>query len=901
MRKWSKFLVIFIVGVIGLTLLITLNPTKPSEVPPQLNTCPTSTTLSSSSSIFSEITTDGLASYLEIQIPETAINVSGIKITQTVGTVPTILAKDEKGTTCYYENASGISKETTFYFTRPATYTVQYVVGENVKTERCTFSPEINFLVVNTLFTTKDGGQTKSNITSANNKFFFTTAGALTIPQDSHGLYTLSASIPACMSNIPENAFGTVTYKLTSNSGHTELTQDVTIITTAFDINFASKSTPLNKNNYLFNNGYVFNSGLEFSIEINGDATNITTNSALTTNDKLYIFNTLNFQLKCDERNATNTAVSSTKIIDLVEPTISPVLVYELNTTDHTIYTIITNIKNSNTALDAFTNNIPQFKILTKVPVNEQNNYIFSIVLGQIEKSATNNYLAGVLNGYIPQDTTIYFPFSAIRIFYNGYENLSNELVYKSTSGAQGTINKGMAYADLTASNENRSTITLCNQTLSFDESYMFTFNIKSYKPSGSDDTKDFKAMLKNRMYYNGSTLLNDNLGDHKNEIKFPINSFKYIVPNNYSQDFIPMYIRVTYNGTVFDNIYNLTDSDIVEFSESGKYTIEFYNVPNYEFIKQNYVADDKDASIWYYYNLQFTIAGPSIYASTLDRSGKTITLSNNMYTQNAVDINVGMNENQQMIVYKNGEEYARRDASMDFTLSDIGTWKVNIIDAENNVLKSLTFTIADTVYQGFSINNQEEYAKLVVGTQISNMPVIYSPMEESNAYHLTYAGTYKIDIDAKEILPFTVDGAKTSAHTINSNSIVLSVQKSYFSLFFANGKAGSRTSTKVIVSSVGGVQLQSLEVYRNNKLIKTFTAEELADFDTIVENNRSFSDNGIYTFKLTDKFGNTYEAQMEKYYKVNVALIFLILLAIVGVIMLIVFIIKSRHKIKVK
>ena len=157
------------------------------------------------------------------------------------------------------------------------------------------------------------------------------------------------------------------------------------------------------------------------------------------------------------------------------------------------------------------------------------------------------------------------------------------------------------------------------------------------------------------------------------------------------------------------------------------------------------------------------------------------------------------------------------------------------------------------------------------------------------------------IEIDAKENLNFNLNGVSTYAYTINSNSFYIRIQKSYFTLNFATGSKGSRISENVIVSSVGGVQLQSLEVYRNNKLIETYTADQLSNWAAVLESSRSFGDNGTYTFKLTDKFGNTYESQIEKYYKVNVALIVLILILIALVIVMVVTIIKARHKIKVK
>lgn len=899
MKKTSKFLMIFVVGILGIFLGAVFLAPKTSESPnPDFGTPTATTSLATQSSIFKEITNDGLASYLEITIPEVSNNLSSIKITQTIGSVATTPSKDEKGNTCYYSNALGATKPPTFYFTRPATYTVQYVVGssETVVSETCTFSPSINTKILGNVYTSKDNGETKSNLVSANSNALILSDGELFIPQDSHGLYSVSAYIdesPATsfLNIIPENSFGTISYKITSNNGHTSLTQNVIILTADFSIEFLKNNSKLNKDDFLYNNGYVFNSDIDFEITIDETATSIETNNTLTTDEKLAIFDLLDFKLECRIKDDMNISVISTETVQIEEPTTSPILSHHLDAVDHTIYKIVTTVKDPNNSNHTYSNNLLNFKIITKVPQNDLGTNLFSIVLEQMPYASTNDYLDEIFNKYLPEGSIIYYPTNHVRLYYHGYSTTTTRLAY-STS-----VTPSVSYLEQGKEHDfsdNGSTVTIKNETLSFDDFFTFSFTIQTY----SNSSNFIDTMLRNHMYYNSSTPLNDDHSDCENTIQTPINNFKYKVPNNYSTDCIPLHIRVTHNGTSFDDISTFASNDELLFTAYGDYTIEFYNLPNYEFLMRNI---NSLSETYYYYKLDFVIAGPSIHASSTDSDGNTLTLSNRMYTQNKANVKVSLNAGQQMVIYLNGNEYARRDASIDFSLSTIGTWKISIIDAENNELKSLIFTIADDVYQGFSINNYEEFENLSVGTQISSMPVIYSPIEEASAYHLTHEGTYKIKIDAKETLSFFVNGTHATAYTINSNSIVIQIQKSYFTLSFSNGPSGTRTSTKVIVSDVAGVELQTLEVYRNNKLVKTFTAEELADWETITEANKSFSDNGTYTFKLTDKFGNTYEAQMRKYYKVNVALIFLILIAIAGLVVLFITIIKARHKIKVK
>jgi len=328
---------------------------------------------------------------------------------------------------------------------------------------------------------------------------------------------------------------------------------------------------------------------------------------------------------------------------------------------------------------------------------------------------------------------------------------------------------------------------------------------------------------------------------------------------------------------------------------------LEFYNLPNYDFVSQNLQSWGENGSTNYYYKLDFTIAGPSIRVTTTGVNNKDLTVSNNMYTQNSANCDISIQNGQYFVVYKNGIEYASRTESLNFTLNETGTWKIVIFNSDGIEIKNLAFTIVEKIYQGFSINEQIEYLNLTVSKQLTSMPVTYQELDQSTAYHLTQEGTYKIEIDSKENLNFNLNGKSTYAYTVNSNSFVINITKSYFRFAFASGSNGARISEKVVVSSVGGVQLQKLEVFRNGKFVKEFSADQLQDWETVIETSRTFNDNGTYTFRLTDKFGNTYETQIEKYYKVNVALIFLILIIVALIVVLIVTVIKSRHKIKVK
>lgn len=896
-----------LVTMVGIGLFS--EPTTIAETPPE-TVLTSSTSLKSQSSIFREVTTDGLASYLEININESASSVKTIKIIQTIGSTSQVLTTDETGKECYYLNSLSVNKNTTFYFTRPATYTVLYIrSSDNTRVqESCTFKPELNIdIIKNNIYTTNDGGLTKNTVATTEDKIIFTVPGTVVLPKDSLNLYTISASTDNVHNDdllhaIPENKFGNVLYTISSKNMVTQLSLECIVLTTEFEIQFSNtEGDLLDKEDYAYLDGYVFNESVNLHIEIKDTATDLQSN-VLPETAKVEIFNLIGFSLNEAVRNETNTATSFTTSSIIDHPEESPKLEIELLDADHVIYTVNTNILGS-TQNAEYKNNIPAVKIITKVPINEQGIPVFSIVLGQDSNYRHNDYLESILNGYLKDETIVYYSTVGIRIFYNGDAMNSGSISYTFNS-SPGSIStsKDFFHND---SIDGTADMRIFNSTLSFEQFYTFPFTMKGYKANNQTFSS---AMLNQQMKYNDLYYVVDDFGDVYNSINFPINSFKYIVPSNYETDCIPTHLRVTHNGTTYDDIHKLSNSDEIEFDNYGNYVLEFYNLPSYDFIVNNLQQWSISAAAKnYYYKLEFTITGPSISATSANDNNKNLTVSNNMYIQNSVNCDVNIQQGQKFVVYKNGNEYASREESLNFTLNEIGTWKIAIYNADGVIIKALTFTIVDKIYQGFSINEQIEYLNLTVYKQITSMPVTYQKLDSSTAYHLTQAGTYKIEIDAKENLNFNLKrksdltAENTYAYTINSNSFIIEIVKSYFSLDFASGSNGARISEKIVVSSVGGVQLQKLEVLKNGKSIKEFSADQLKDWEAVIEASRTFNDNGTYTFRLTDKFGNTYETQIEKYYKVNVALIFLILIIVALIVVLIVTVIKSRHKIKVK
>lgn len=903
MKRIFKCSLLFLFGaIIALSATFFVNNTKKETEAPILlsDAITTSASLTTNSEIFSEIKTDGLASYLKISIPfALSTDVKTIVIKQTIGGNTNILTTDEVGTTCSYKNNSS-TKILDFYFTRPATYSVYYKTSTTEVNESCDFEPTINTSVVENLRISPDGGQTYNNVKTFGNNFFILNSGEISLPNDSKNLYFFEAESkgtdsPNLLTNIPDNACGTVKYIIKASNLHTRIELNIIVLTTKFSTEFYTLDTGslINKTDYYFlSSGYCFNEGVKFITQTDANATDLI-GTSLTENEIKTIFNYIQFAVEKVDRDETNTNSSGAEIIPIRKTTETSIS-YEFEETDHSIYTITAYLGNQSST-NLYSNNICKFKIITKIPINEQNSYIFSAILGQGEQNTTNNYIDGVLNGYLRKNSVIYYSASAVRVFNNGYLSTNSKLKY-THNGNDYYIEKGYNKDFTTDSSnaqaqtiQNGDSVRFSNDTLSFNNFFSFSVILKTY----SSGYNFRNQMVNSQMYINNNQPVSAAPGENK-VISENVTTFKYVVPTTYSTHGIPLHLKVTYNGTEFEDLITFSDDDIIEFFDYGSYLLEFYTIPSFSFLKANlsYLGPTL-----YYYSVEFNIAGPSIYAET--NESKPTTISNNMYTQSSVNCTVNLNPGQKFIAYKNNEVYNTLEESLEFSISDIGTWKIDIVDASGNIIKSLTFTIMDRLYQGFSINTQDEYESLKIFKKISLKPVILEALPEKSSYHILDAGNYRMIMNTKENLPFKLNGTQTSTFTITECQIDFDIAKSYFNIVFVEAKAGSRVSKAIEISAVNGIELQSMEVYKNDKLIQTFTAEQVQNWGTVLD--KTFNDNGTYTFKLTDKFGNTYETQIEKYYKVNVALVFLILIILSTIIALVVIIVKSRHKIKVK
>lgn len=374
---------------------------------------------------------------------------------------------------------------------------------------------------------------------------------------------------------------------------------------------------------------------------------------------------------------------------------------------------------------------------------------------------------------------------------------------------------------------------------------------------------------------------------------------------------------KIFWDSNSFENFYELQAYDKIEFFEPGLYIVELYTFPTHEFA-QNFVNRAIETGETSFINnsyirFEFEIEGPSISATSTNNKGQTIPLSNRMLTQNEVRISVQFTQGAGQILkaYKNNVEFNTfnesqgEDGVLTFYLdraSYAGSWTFTVFDALGNALKSLNFSIVDTAYLGYTINDREEYELLEVfdptGEQIPT----------THCYDLLDEGVYKINIANSDKVPFllTQDGRQKTTYAEKSatNTVTISVQKPYFEINFANtfDEDSKRTTENIEIGSVSGIEISKVTVFLNGKEIETFDPRvNDTGIGGIISSGHSYSKNGVYTVRITDKFNNSFEVQVEKYYKINYALIILIAIVVFALLFLIWFIYRSRRGIKVR
>ena len=910
----------------------------------------------------------GLVSYLTINYnPTNMPGLTNFKIKRAIGSVTYNIDTDELG--------KNISGNGLYHFTRQATYIVSYNIGSVTYSSQCFFSPEINEPV---LKSTSSLTQQLKNIQYINDSYYIIGDGLSEISQticfntSLYDLYindnTTAETINATNTytlKVPANCYGPLTLTFSSKKGFLTRKIDITVINASYQHSFVlynEDGTISNKDylNYAFGTEksgvginkreiskyYVFNSkvtlnltlsdnlldtnGVEYKyFETTGSASEEEIASAKATAEqkllkaKTECVNLLNLYSTETIRNASNSA-SAIQGRVLAETPEGPMWSVTFDAVDHSIYKMSTALSfSTNTIINS---SIVNFKIITKVP-QVSDKYDFAVFLtGSNTTAESLNYINSCLDGYLYDGTVIHTQNSYTAINSSASGKLyTYDIVYKGsntgTSSSSTMVATTLTFIDDDVTRFNpyqfrlQTTGDQIENDLSFEEFYAFNFNITYHNnsPFYYYCLTEFVPQFNNYYLITGLTTSPTIKALNNKQVNINGNSNAIL---NYDTDCLPVYIQVTYNEKVYEDIHKLKSGDELWFTEYGSYVLELYTFPSYEFTKNfvEYWLSDKNSTSAkmtlsnYYVRMEFEIDGPSITVTSKDNDGNPLVITNNMYTNHGISFDVTLREElgESLEIYKDNEFYYSSNTSEnDRTIDKSGTWKMYVLDANKNVLKSLTFSICDSSYQGFSINYHEDYEDFVV-YKYDSESTGYKTLDPAYSYHLIDAGRYRIKITNGEKLYFNHKNGNSATSVLSSsnyttNYINFDVVDPFFNITLATGAPGTSITENVEITGVNGLDIQLVEVFRNGKAVGSFAPSDMNGLENLLGSTTSFSDTGVYTIRVTDRFNNAYEIQVQKYYKANIALILLVIITAFGLVFLVYFIFRSKRGLKVK
>ncbi len=571
-------------------------------------------------------------------------------------------------------------------------------------------------------------------------------------------------------------------------------------------------------------------------------------------------------------------------------------------------------------------------------------------------KNEIYNHLNGALNGILTRDTTIYFVSESTTIYNNGATSI---FVKFDTSFKTVDPTEDISPFRNTLSTEKEKTVQIKNKDLDknstltleeFETFYSFTFTTSYYPPQTDANDRFYSNIISSNdsAFTYTSTDRNGNTLTSKSDLNknYIFTMFK---SNNSDDNFLskaesissmpvievvgdlklPVYMNIVYNfnkeaydaanatknifwdDNGFENLYQLQKGDKIEFFEPGIYIVELYTFPTHEFAKNfvNRALTTGEDSLLNnnYIRFEFEVEGPSISATSTNDQGVTIPLANRMFTEKDVRISIQLtpNSGQRLIAYRNNIQINSFDSDSTFIMDRAtyaGSWTFTVFNKDGLALKSLNFTIIDTAYLGYSINNREEYNLLEVFDSAGNK------LPSTHCYDLIDEGNYTVKLTNSDKLAFylTQDGVRKTTYVEKpaSNVIRVNIQKPYFDIKFTNDFEGNtrKTTDSIIIGEVSGIEISKVTVFLNGKQIDEYDPRETTGgIGGIIQSGHSYSQNGVYTIRITDKFNNSFEVQAEKYYKINYALIILIAIAVFAFLFLIWFIYRSRRGLKVR
>lgn len=898
----------------------------------------------------------GLVSYLTIHFNSlSGTGATDFKINRARGTLTFNVPKDEKGTTIKSSTGG------TYYFTCEGTYIVSYKIGETSYSSQCYFTPEINVPVLQA----KGLRQELKNIQYIDGKYYIIGDGLGTITQTlcyNTDLYNLHINSRTKIVDdvevndyetprndneykltIPANSYGKLTLTFDSKNGFLKRTIEITVINPAYEYSFVlydenGKTTSKDFNDYKFGTDtkaksdyYVFNSKVTLNLSPNSSL--VDTNGARyyqvekagehATEEELRIAQEKldNVKAECVEflnlystetiRNSNNTSSKGLSRV-LVDTPNGPTWSKDFEATDHSMFEMSTALSFSeDTSLNT---SIVSFKIITKVPITASR-YDFAVYLtGSNTTEEHLNYINTCLNGYLFDGSTIHTQNANTIIRstserkYNYFINGTEDTMISDSINVIKDTATGITPYDIRI----QTTEQTLTDDIAFEEFYAFNFTIQYYNNFSFFYycLTDYVTILNNKAVITGlqSSPVVKALANTTLNIGGSVSVL------DYDTQCIPVYMQVTYNGNAYEDFYDLKSGDEVSFSEYGNYVLELYTFPTYEFCK-NFVEywPEPISLSKYYARIEFVIDGPNITVMSTNNTGNPLVVTNNMYVNNGISFEVSIREElgETFEVYKNNDLYYSDVVSttpgspLTIGETNVGTWKIFVLDANKNVLRSTTFMIIDKSYQGLSVNYHEDYEELEVYKRNTETGG-YEPLTSALSYHLTDAGAYRVKITNGEKIYFNVKNGTgatdvLAASLFITNYVNFDIVDPFFNITFTTGAPGESITETVEVATVEGVEIKVVEVYRDGKKVSQFTPADMGGFANILGGATSYKDTGIYTFRIIDKFDNYYDVQIQKFYKANTALIILLLLASFGVIFLIYFIFRSKRGLKVK
>lgn len=794
--------------------------------------------------IFREVknsgTTTYAVTYLSITIPN---NSSDVEIKYVVGSTPKIQTNDELRNT---SNPGGkeISKTSggTYFFTRPARYEVTFTLNEITYNASCSFEPTIQMSSLTWLTQHKNG-----NYYALEEK----ASADIKVNEDLFTADTVS---------VENNSYTKKSFKIVSNATKQWFIIEYFELTVGFELGFYDKNDATLDSVYKkdgaspFN---IFNSAVKVKVELISDY-NYTIDNDLNPEDIYDLF-----------------AFSSTGNTNNYTQENNVFLYSETLENTYTLRYKFLDLDSNATSID-----IDTLKIITALP-NTSGLSITFVGASNPKYDYIKDYFAATNNA------TPIINSDNCTINIAGPRNL----IFSST---------GSGFENIKIDGTNFY-YTYTNGT-GYSNVYAFRFVVNHL------DTNISKNPLSNLFT------------ETDNENKFTGGDTSYY--GNYSKysfkvdnDSGLLRMRLTINGVKYD--YKIqSESQEFTLSAPGDYVVEIYGFNNYDMIQSvwdsatgftgDYEKEYKQANT---YNTNpnpypvlkrsFRIQGP--YTTATMPNGDY--LFNNQLTNSqmiTVRINDQQNQNNKYEVFFNNKFYSDNITGISeggalFTTP--GLWTIKLYN--HDILQdTFSFTILSRTYQSFSFYSDPlayENIEVKMGDKVIERP-------ENNIYHFQEKGSYRVISTYKSSMVLNSSSGNASLSAETNTEFVFEIKASNFSIQLENGNNGDRiTNNVVILSTLSDIDATKMDVYLNGNLIRTYNSVQTTYINLMSAGDRTFTENGIYTIVIYDSYGNSYQLQIEKYYKMNIATSVLIAVAIVVVLVVLFMIIRLRRGVRVK